>query len=314
MKNLRVISGTANPALSEQICHYLNIRQGDVTLSKFANDNIFVQIRDDVRERDVFVVQSSVAPVSDGIIELLLMIDALKHASARRITAVLPYFPYVRSDKKDQPRISIAARLMADIIEAAGADRILTMNLHSPQIHGFFSIPTDHLLAMPIFINYLKKMDIDQYVAVAPDAGSAKLTETYARNLKIPLAIMDKRRHGNDDKAEIFHVIGDVSGKNAIVFDDEISTAGSLIETVNALKKNGAKKIIACVAHGVFCGPAIERIYACDALEKVVVTNSIPVSREAIDGGKIHVLSVASLLGEAIKRIHKGESISVLFK
>ncbi len=315
MKNhLRIFSGNSNPELARQICDYLNISKAGVDIFKFKNDNIFVQVKDDVREKDVYVIQSSVPPVSDSLMELLIMVDALRHASAQRITAVVPYYPYVRSDKKDQPRISITARLVADLITTAGADRILTVNLHSPQIHGFFRIPADHLLVMPIILNYLKKMETDGYIAVAPDAGSAKLAETYARGLQIPLAIVDKRRYDNDDQAHAMNIIGNVKGKSAIVFDDEVSTAGSLVETVEVLKSNGAKKIIACVAHGVFCGPAIERIYGCDALDKVIVTNTLPISKEAVDGGKIHVLSIASLLGEAIKRIHKGESISVLFK
>ncbi len=234
---MKVFSGLSNRPLAEEICSYMDIPLGKVEIIEFKNENLFVRIGENVRECDVFIIQTSTSPVNTRIMELLLMIDAMKHASAARVTAVLPYFPYVRSDKKDQPRISIAARLMVDLIEAAGADRVLTMNLHSFQIQGFFRIPTDHLLATPVLVDYFKNTDISNSVVVAPDAGSAKRAEKYARLLNLPLAIVDKRRIGNKDTAVVKHIIGDVKGKRAIIFDDEISTGGSLINTAETLEE-----------------------------------------------------------------------------
>lgn len=309
---LRVFSGSSHEELTQEICEHLWIQPGDREIFKFANDNTFVKIGVNVREADVFIVQPSAIPVNDSLVELLIMIDALKHASAARVTAIVPYYPYVRSDKKDQPRISIAARLIADLLESAGADRILTMDLHSPQIHGFFRIPVDHLLAGQILCEYFKQHDLSNTAVAAPDVGSAKRAEAYAKELGLPLVILDKRRKGNEDKAYVAHMIGDVKDKNIIIFDDEVSTGGSLIQTVEALKNSGANKVRACIVHPVLCGQAMERIQNSD-LDEIVVTNSLPVGPEKrID--KLTVLSIAPLFAEAIRRIHNGESVSGLFK
>ncbi len=310
-RGLKVFSGNASKSLVREICHKLDIEPGKAEIVEFANENLFVKVQENVRECDVFVVQTSCSPVNTRLMELLLMIDALKHASAHRVTAVLPYFPYVRSDKKDQPRISIAARLMADLLEAAGADRILTMNLHSFQIQGFFRVPTDHLLATPILVDYWNKQDLTDCVVVAPDAGSAKRGENIARHLQLPLAIVDKRRTGNQDDSVVQHMIGEVKGKRTIIVDDEISTGGSLINTVEALEAHGAVEISAGAVHPVLVGKAIERIKA-SSLKEVVVTNTIPVEGEKRTD-KIKVLSVAEMFAKAIRRIHNGESVSVLF-
>ena len=308
---LKIFSGLSNRPLAREICRNLDIELGKVEIIEFQNENLFVKIGENVRECDVFVIQTSYSPVNTRVIELLLMIDALKHASAARVTAVLPYFPYVRSDKKDQPRISIAARLMTDLIEAAGADRVLTMNLHTFQIQGFFRIPTDHLLATPVLVEYFRKTSMENLVVVAPDAGSAKPADKYARLLEVPLAIIDKRRVGNQDKAFVKHIIGDVKGKRAIIFDDEISTGGSLVSTAEVLAGEGVTDIRAGVVHPVLCGDAVERINN-SPISEVVVTNTIPVEgAKKID--KIVVLSVAELFAKAIRRIHNGESVSVLF-
>ncbi|MEW6238483.1 MAG: ribose-phosphate pyrophosphokinase [Candidatus Omnitrophota bacterium] len=308
---LKVFAGLSNRPLAEEICRHLDIPLGKVDIIEFKNENLFVKIGENVRECDTFVIQTSTSPVNTRIIEMLLMIDALKHASAARVTAVLPYFPYVRSDKKDQPRISIAARLMVDLIEAAGADRVLTMNLHSFQVQGFFRVPTDHLLATPVLIDYFKNSNLENTVVVAPDAGAAKRAEKYARLLDLPLAIVDKRRIDNKDKAVVKHIIGDVKGKRAIIFDDEISTGGSLLNTVDSLSDEGVTDIRAGVVHAVLCGDAVERIQKSN-LSEVVVTNTIPVEGpKKID--KIKTLSVAEIFAKAIRRIHNGESVSVLF-
>lgn len=310
-RSLKVFAGLSNRPLAEEICQTLDIPLGAVDIIEFKNENLFVKISENVRECDVFVIQTSTSPVNTRIMELLLMIDALKHASAARVTAVIPYFPYVRSDKKDQPRISIAARLMVDLIEAAGADRVLTMNLHSFQIQGFFRIPTDHLLATPVLIDYFRSTDLENTVVVAPDAGSAKRADKYARLLELPLAIIDKRRDGNKDRAIVKHIIGDVKDKRVVIFDDEISTGGSLINTAEVLADEGVTDIRAGVVHPILCGNAVERIEN-SCINEVVVTNTIPVEEEK-KISKIKVLSVAELFSKAIRRIHNGESVSVLF-
>lgn len=310
-RDLKIFSGNASRSLASEICQNLDLEPGNVEIQEFANENLFVKIHENVRECDVFVVQTSCSPVNTRLMELLLMIDALKHASACRVTAVLPYYPYVRSDKKDQPRVSIAASLVAELLEAAGADRILTMNLHSFQIQGFFRVPTDHLLATPILVDYWRQQDVSNCVVVAPDSGSAKRADKFARNLELPLAIVDKRRVGNDDTSFVQHMIGDVDGKRAIIMDDEISTGGSMLNAVTALEDHGAVEISAGAVHPVLVGPAIERIKN-SSLKEVVVTNTIPVEGEKkID--KIKVLSVARMFAKAIRRIHNGESVSVLF-
>lgn len=308
---LRVFSGNSNPALAQEIADRLYLPLGAVTIDKFSNENIKVKIDESVRGKDVFVVQTSCPPVNSNIIELLIMLHALKGASAARITAVIPYFPYVRSDKKDEPRISIAAKLMADLLATAGADRVLTMDLHADQIQGFFDMPTDQLLALPILCKYFEEMEMENLVVVAGDVGRAKLNRKYAERLNAPLAILDKRRESDDEKAEVVSVIGDVDGKNAVMFDDEILTGGSLMELVRALKDKGANKIYAGITHALLSGPAVELIE--DApIEELVVTNTVPVPPEKTKG-KIKLLSVAELFSEAIKRIHHSESVSSLF-
>jgi ribose-phosphate pyrophosphokinase len=308
---LKLISGQSNPELAQEISSILDVPLTPVICKKFQNDNTFVKIMENVREKDVFIIQTSKEPVNDYLMELLMLIDAAKYSSAQRVTAVIPYYPYVRSDKKDQPRISITARLVADLLQAAGADRVLTMNLHSPQIQGFFRIPLDQLLAIPLMCSYFENSDMSNTTVVAPDAGSAKRAEMYAVKLRLPMAILDKRRIGNEDYAEVLNIIGEVKGKNAIIFDDEISTGGSLKETVLALKEHGAEKIRAAVVHPAFCGPAIDIINGLP-LTEVIVTNTIPLS-ENKKSSKVKVLSVAELFANAIQRIHIGESVSSLF-
>ena len=309
---MKVFCGRSNPGLSQEICAYLGIEMGKCIIHKFKNDNTFVRIEENVRGEDVFVIQTSAIPVNDYLMELLIMIDALKHASASRVTAVLPYYPYARSDKKDQPRISITARLVADLLEASGADRVLTMNLHSEQIQGFFGVPVDQLLASPILCNYFSANGLENFIVVAPDAGSAKRAEKYALILGLPMAILDKRRDPLNDTVEIFHIIGDVKGKNAIVFDDEIATGISMVETAHALLEHGAKELHAGAVHAVLCGEAPATLQS-SPYAQIVVTNTLPVEGTRRIP-KLKVLSVAQLFGEAIKRIHEGKSVSELFK
>ena len=312
MKNhMKIMSGSSNPELAQEICDYLDCPQTRVKIESSANDNIKVRILENVREDDVFVVQTSCPPVNDNFIELLLMIDALKYASAHRITAVLPYYPYVRSDKKDEPRISISARLVADLLETAGADRILTMTLHSPQIVAFSRIPVDQLWATHLLCNHMREKDLSNAVVVSPDVGSADEASHYARRLELPLAIMDKRRKFDDEKAEVLNVIGDIEGKDALLFDDEVLTGGSMMEAVRILKMRGARRIMAGCTHGVFSGDAVAQIEA-SPLEVFLKTNTIPASNSQPSSGKVEVISVAKLFGEAIKAIHHGESVSRL--
>lgn len=312
MKNyLKIMAGSSNPQLAQEICDYLDISPGRLSIERSANDNIKVKIMENVREDDVFVIQTSCPPVNDHFIELLLIIDALKYASARRITAVLPYYPYVRSDKKDEPRISISARLVADLLGTAGASRILTMTLHSPQIVAFSRIPVDQLWATSLICRHLRQTkDLSNAVVVSPDVGSADEASFYAHKLELPLAIMDKRRHGDDEKAVIRNVIGDIEGKDAMLFDDEVLTGGSMMEAIRLLKEKGARRIMAGCTHGVFSGKALERIQS-SAIEALVTTNTIPL-QPGKPTRKLEVLSVARLLGDAIKAIHHGESVSRL--
>ena len=310
-RSIRVFSGSAHPVLAKEICEFLGVSLGRTQSFKFKNDNSFVQIQESVRQTDCYVVQPSCAPVNDGLMELFLMMDALVRASARSITVVTPYYPYGRSDKKDQPRIPITASLVARLLEAAGANRVLTMDLHAEQIQGFFRVPVDHLQAAPVICRYFCDKGLDNVVAVAPDAGSAKRTADYAKRLSIPMSILDKRRTANDDRAEVVLVIGDVRGKTAVIFDDEISTGGSILSGVEALKRAGATRIFAAVTHGVLCPGAIERIEDSD-LEELIVTNTLPISPE-VRTTKLKILSVGSLLAEAIARIHRGDSLNELF-
>jgi ribose-phosphate pyrophosphokinase len=305
-----IYHGNANPDLATKICRYLATEPGRAEVFQFANENIFVKILDNVREKDVFLVQPTCHPVNESIMELLIMIDAFKRASAGRITAVLPFYAYGRSDKKDQPRVPITARLVADMITVAGADRVLTMDLHQGQIQGFFNIPVDELTAVHLLSNYFIHKHIDRPVVVT-DLGFAKRARTFAELLGAPLAIIEKRRQGNLDKAELMNVIGDVRGRRAIIVDDEIDTAGTLIEIVTALEREGVDEIYACATHGVLSGPAVDRIRA-SSLREVVLTDSIPLPA-AKRLHNITTLSVAPLIGEAIKRIHRGESVGALF-
>jgi len=311
LKDLKIFSGSSNPELAKEIAENLGLHLGDVTISKFSNENIKVKLNESVRGKDVFVVQTSCPPLSDNIMELLIMLHALKGASADRVTAVIPYFPYVRSDKKDEPRISITAKLMADLLMTAGADRVLTMDLHAAQIQGFFDIPVDQLLALPILCKYFEEKKLDNIVVVAGDVGRAKLNVKYAEKLKAPLAILEKRREDDKENAKVLTVIGDVEGKNAVMFDDEILTGGSLMELVRILKENGAIEIYAGITHGILSKDAIPNIAKSD-LKELVITNTLPLPlNKRID--KIKVLSVGELFAEAIRRIHEGEPVSCLF-
>ena len=308
---LRVFSGNAHPGLAGLVCQYLDIPVGQAEAFKFANDNTFVRILENVRQRDVFIVQPICYPVNDNLMELLIFIDAFKRASAGRITAVVPYYGYGRTDKKDQPRVPITARLVADLLTAAGADRLLTVDLHAGQIQGFFNIPVDELTALPILVDYFKAKELSDLVVVAVDIGISKRARDVAEHLGAPLAIIEKRRTGNDDSSETLNVIGDVRGKVALTFDDEIDTGGTVINAANALMDQGVTEVFCCATHPVLSGPASQRI-AQSNFQEVVVTDTIPVSREKLNG-KFTVLSVAPLLGEAIYRIHKGQSVGELF-
>ena len=294
-----------------KIGDYLNLPISEVEIFKFKNDNTFLKIHESVRQQHVYVMQTSTPPVNDGIMELLLMIDALRRASAASITVLMPYYAYCRSDKKDQPRIPIGASLVSKLLETAGADRVITMDLHADQIQGFFNIPVDQLLAAPVICQYIREKGIDDLIAVAPDAGSAKATGSFAKRLGIPLAIMDKRRDLNNDSARILHLIGNVEGKTAVLFDDEISTGTSLMRAAECLKENGAKRIIAAVTHAVLCGDALNRIQD-SAIEELIVTDTLPIGEEQVFD-KLTILSVAHIFGEALHRIHQGESVTELF-
>ena len=312
MDELKVFSGTAHPALARAVCGYLDIPLGEAEVFEFSNENIFVRILENVRERDVFVVQPVCSPVNKSLVELLIMLDAFRRASAGRITAVVPYYGYSRTDKKDQPRVPITARLIADLISTAGANRLLTVDLHAPQIQGFFTIPVDELTARPMLAQYFREKALDNLVVVATDIGISKVARDVAAKLGAPLAIMEKRRVGNADASETLNVIGEVEGMTALTVDDEIDTAGSLVGVVNALLKCGVKKVYACCSHPVFSGPAIQRI-AASPVKEVVVTDTIPVNDDK-KLNKITVLSIASLIGEAIHRIHTGLSVGAMFE
>lgn len=308
---LKIFSGNANVELAEAICRHAGVEMGKCEIIRFSNENIKVRIAESVRGQDVFIVQPSCPPVNEGIMELLIMIDAAKHASAGRITAVVPYFPYVRSDKKDEPRISITARLIADLLETAGANRVMTMNLHSPQIQGFFRIPMDHLLAGRLFTDYFHSAARENSVVVAPDAGSAKRAGAYAIKLGVPLAILDKRRDDDSESPIIHNVIGDVKGKRALIFDDEIASGASILEVVKALNNLGVKEIAACCVHPVLSGRAVERLRE-SKISKLVVTDTVNLP-ESKRFPQLVVLSVAELFAKAILHTNRGESISELY-
>lgn len=307
---IRLFAGSSHPQLAEEIAGRLGISLGQREIIKFNNGNIFIKINESVRDNDVFVIQTSTDPVNDNLMELLLMIDTLRYSSAGRITAVIPYFPYVRSDKKDQPRVSIGARLVATMLESAGCDRVLTLNLHSWQIQGFFRIAVDHVLAESVVMDYFRNRDLSNTVCVSPDAGGAKRVEKYAERLNLPFVIMDKRRSGNDDRAKIVNIIGDVQGRNAIIFDDEISTGRSIINTARVLSENGARHISVGVIHGVLSGDGVQRLNE-SIVDEVVVTNSVATPEKEV--GKIKILSCSHILSAAIQRIHNGDSLTPIF-
>ncbi len=312
MDELKVFTGNAHPALAKAVTEYLSIPLGKCEVFQFSNENIFVRIMENVRSRDTFIIQPISSPVNKSLVELLIMIDALKRASAERITAVVPYYGYGRTDKKDQPRVPITARLIADLLTVAGANRLLTVDLHAGQIQGFFNIPVDELTALNLLTAYFKKKKLSNLVVVATDIGISKRARDMATRLGVPLAIMEKRRIGNMDQIETLNVIGDVAGKTALTIDDEIDTAGSLVNTVATLLDRGTKEVYACCTHPVFTGPAIKRI-ASSPVKEVVVTDTIPVSgQKKLD--KITVLPIAPLLGEAIRRIHTGLSVGAMFE
>jgi len=312
MEEIKVFSGNAHPALAQAVTDYLGIPLGQCEVFEFSNENTFVRILENVRGRDAFVIQPLSSPVNKSLVELLIMLDALKRASAERITAVVPYYGYGRTDKKDQPRVPITARLVADLLTVAGANRLLTVDLHAAQIQGFFNIPVDELTALFLLSDYFKEQEFDDLVVVATDIGISKRARDLAAKLNAPLAIMEKRRVGNVGQTETLNVIGEVEGRVALTVDDEIDTAGSLVGVVSTLMERGAEEVYACCTHPVFSGPAIQRIASCPVKE-VVVTDTIPVAdNKRLD--KITVLSIAPLLGEAIHRIHTGQSIGAMFE
>jgi ribose-phosphate pyrophosphokinase len=307
---LKLFTGNANRPLAEEIAKSLHLSLGDAEVSRFSDGEVFVQVNENVRGTDVFVIQPTSPPVNDSLMELLIMIDALKRASARRITAVLPYYGYGRQDRKSQPRVPITAKLVADLLTAAGVDRLLAVDLHAGQIQGFFNIPVDHLFAAPVIIDDLGRKDLRDPVIVSPDAGGVERARAIAKRLRAGLAIIDKRRDG-PNVAVVMHLIGDVRDRDAVIIDDMIDTAGTLVQAAQALEREGARRILACGVHPVLSGPAISRIQS-SPIEEVIVTNSIPLPPDK-QVPQLTVLSVGPLLAEAIRRIHDEESVSTLF-
>ena len=312
MDELKVFTGNSHPSLAAAVCDYLGMPVGKSEVFEFSNENTFVRILENVRQRDVFVIQPICTPVNNSLVELLIMLDALKRASAGRITAVVPYYGYGRTDKKDQPRVPITARLVADLLTTAGANRILTVDLHAPQIQGFFTIPVDELTAVSLLSQHFRGKKLNDLVVVATDIGISKRARDVAANLNASLAIIEKRRLGNNDSTEALNVIGEVNGRIALTVDDEIDTAGSLTNVVDTLLRKGAREVYACATHAVLSGKAIERIRM-SPVKEVVVTDTIPIREEKFLD-KITVLSISSLLGEAIHRIHTGLSIGAMFE
>ena len=308
---MKIFTGTAHRALAEEICQSLNVPLGKASVSRFSDGEGYFQILENVRGEDVFVIQPTCRPVDRSLMELLLMIDAFKRASARRITAVLPYFGYARQDRKDKPRVPISAKLVADLLSTAGASRALTMDLHVPQIQGFFDIPVDHLYAAPVMMGYFQKLHLPDLVVVSPDAGGTERARAYAKKLHASLAVIDKRRV-KPNEAAVVNIVGEVAGRTALIVDDLVDTAGSLVKSAEALAKQGATRVYACCTHPVLSGPATRRI-AGSNLTELVVTNTIPLSPEASQCRDIRVLSVAGLLGKAIQSIHEESSVSSLF-
>ena len=312
INHLKIFSGNANPALAKKICEHLSIELGNAYVGRFPDGEIDLKVNEDVRGADVFLVQPTCPPVNENLTELLIFIDCLKRASAARITAVLPYYGYARKDRKDEGRVPITAKLVANIITESGADRVLTMDLHAAQIQGFFDIPVDHLLAFPVISKYFERLVSSDLVVVTPDVGGIKLVRNYSKKLGIKMAIVDKRRVGPDE-TEIGFVIGDVTNKNVVMIDDLIATGGSIAQAANVLKERGAKDIYVGATHPVFCVSAVEKLSAAP-IREIVVTDTIPLSEKAKGlNNKIKVLSISELLGDAIMRIHRHESVSSLF-
>jgi ribose-phosphate pyrophosphokinase len=309
-RDLKVFSGNANQPLAQEICDHLNIPLGKINLTKFSDGELYCQILENVRGKDVFLIQPTCMPVNKNLMELLIMIDAFKRSSATRITSVIPYYGYGRQDRKDKPRVPISSKLVADLLTAAGTDRILSMDLHAGQIQGFFDIPVDHLYAAPVLVEYLKNLNIPDLTVVSPDAGGVERARGYAKRLDADLAIIDKRRFAPNE-AEVLHIIGQVSGRNLIICDDMIDTAGTLVNTVHALRKKKVGKIIACATHGILSGPAIERLRNAP-IDEIVLTNTVPLESSKILPN-MKILSVGSLLGAAIQSIHEETSVSNLF-
>jgi ribose-phosphate pyrophosphokinase len=308
---LKIFAGNANPALAQEIVQAMGLELAQVMVKQFSDGEIYLQIQENVRGADVFIIQPTCTPVDRNLMELLLMIDAMKRASAERITAVLPYYGYARQDRKDKPRVPISARLVAALLETAGADRVLTLDLHAAQIQGFFDIPVDHLFATPVLIEHFKSGGTPGLTVVSPDAGGVERARAFAKRLNSPLAIIDKRRE-EANVAEVMNVVGEVKGRNCLLVDDLIDTAGTLVKGAEALMEKGAASVSACATHAVLSGPAVRRIEE-SCLKEVVVTNSIPLSQEAKQSSRIKSLSVAKLLAEAIRSIHEETSVSVLF-
>jgi len=307
----KIFSGTANPALAQEVCDFLGLPLGKATLTQFSDGEIYVQLMENVRGADVFLMQPTCDPVAHNLMQLLLMMDALKRASARRITVVIPYYGYARQDRKDRPRVPISSKLVADLLTTAGADRALVVDLHAPQIQGFFNIPVDHLFASPVLVDHFRKLALPNLTVVSPDAGGVERARFFAKKMDSALAIVDKRRT-DINVAEIMHVIGDVHDRTCLIIDDIIDTAGTLVKTVSALLQNGAREVYACASHPVLSGPALERI-AQSELKQLVVTNTIPLTEKGRQEPKIKVLTIAGLIGSAIQSIHEETSVSKLF-
>jgi ribose-phosphate pyrophosphokinase len=311
MNDFIIFSGNSNPALSKKVCSYLNVSLGGEKVKRFSDGEIQIEIDENVRSRDVFVIQSTCSPVNENLVELLLMLDALKRASAARITAVIPYFGYARQDKKVAPRVPISAKLVADMLTVAGASRVITMDLHAGQIQGFFDIPVDNLFAAPVLVEFIRNNFNDDLVIVSPDAGGVERARAFAKRLNAGLAIIDKRRE-TPNEAKAMAVVGDVAGKKVVILDDMVDTAGTLVEAAGAIMKNGAREVHAVCAHPVLSGPSIERIEK-SPLKTLVVTNTIPLRNNARSCKKIKVLSISELVGEAIVRSFRGDSVTSLF-
>ena len=310
-EKFKIFSGSANEPLADEICNFLGMPRGQCNVTRFSDGEVYLQVLENVRGADVFVVQPTSFPVDQHLMELLLMIDALKRASARRITPVIPYYGYARQDRKDKPRVPVSSKVVADLLTTAGADRALVVDLHAPQIQGFFNIPVDHLFASPVLVGYFRELHLPDLTVVSPDAGGVERARFFAKKMESPIAILDKRRT-DANVAEVMHVIGDVKGRTCLILDDLIDTAGTLVNAAEALLGAGATKVYACASHPVLSGPAIERISK-SRLEQVVVTNTIPLTAAGRNEPKIKVLSIAGLVARAIQSIHEETSVSTLF-